>query len=96
MALSEKDSFETWLKLNRISLRILSGGLGNSMLIGHQVGKLNGAAQSMPLNRPNLQLEIKNLTVWMGDFKPTVVLYNYGANDASAGVKGIPQFKVPR
>lgn len=37
---------------------------------------------------------IKNLPVWMGDFKPTVVLYNYGANDASAGVKGIPQFKA--
>lgn len=37
---------------------------------------------------------IKNLPVWLGDFKPTVVLYNYGGNDASAGLKGIAQFKL--
>lgn len=37
---------------------------------------------------------IKNLPVWLSDFKPTVVLYNYGGNDASAGLKGIPQLKL--
>ncbi|MEI6233611.1 MAG: hypothetical protein WCT04_11195 [Planctomycetota bacterium] len=37
---------------------------------------------------------IKNLPVWLGDFKPTVILYNYGGNDATASVKGIPQFKL--
>ena len=37
---------------------------------------------------------IKNLPVWLSDFKPTVVLFNYGGNDAAPGVKGIPQFKL--
>ncbi len=37
---------------------------------------------------------VKNLPVWLGDFKPTVVLFNYGGNDAAAGPKGIPQFEL--
>jgi lysophospholipase L1-like esterase len=31
---------------------------------------------------------------WLDDFKPTVVLFNYGSNDAGAGEKGLPGFKA--
>jgi lysophospholipase L1-like esterase len=31
---------------------------------------------------------------WLDDFKPTVVLFNYGGNDASAGAKGLPTFQA--
>ncbi|HLX64686.1 MAG TPA: GDSL-type esterase/lipase family protein [Planctomycetota bacterium] len=37
---------------------------------------------------------IKNLPVWLGDFHPTYVLFNYGGNDAAAGQKGIAQFHL--
>src|SRR5262245_46344174 len=56
---------------------------------------------------PDVKLEFKRFTTgggtfatgtqkldqWLGDYKPTVVLFNYGSNDAGAGVKGFPQFK---
>lgn len=31
---------------------------------------------------------------WLDDFKPTVVLFNYGGNDAGAGEKGLAQFQA--
>lgn len=31
---------------------------------------------------------------WLDDFKPTVVLFNYGGNDANAGEKGLEKFKA--
>ena len=37
---------------------------------------------------------VKNLPVWLNDFKPTYVLYNYGGNDAGAGAKGVASFKL--
>jgi len=36
---------------------------------------------------------LQNLDKWLDDFKPTVVLFNYGSNDAGAGEKGLPKFK---
>jgi lysophospholipase L1-like esterase len=36
---------------------------------------------------------LKNLDKWLGDFQPTVVVFNYGSNDAGAGEKGLPQLK---
>src|SRR5947209_3588223 len=54
---------------------------------------------------PELKLEFKRFTTgggsfatgldkldgWLADFKPTVVLFNYGSNDAGAGTKGLPK-----
>lgn len=37
---------------------------------------------------------VKNLPVWLNDFKPTYVLFNYGGNDAGAGAKGVAAFKL--
>ncbi len=31
---------------------------------------------------------------WLEDFKPTVVLFNYGGNDANSGEKGLPKFRA--
>src|SRR5688500_19042651 len=36
---------------------------------------------------------LKNLDKWLADFKPTLVIFNYGGNDANAGEKGLPQFR---
>ena len=36
---------------------------------------------------------IQNLDKWLGEFTPTVVLYNYGGNDSSGGEKNLPTFK---
>lgn len=36
---------------------------------------------------------VEHLDAWLADFKPTVVFFNYGGNDAEAGEKGLPQFK---
>src|ERR1051325_5511935 len=36
---------------------------------------------------------VQNLDKWLDDFKPTVVVLNYGSNDAGAGEKGIPGMK---
>jgi hypothetical protein len=37
---------------------------------------------------------VKNLPMWLGEMRPTYVLFNYGGNDAAAGPKGLPQFKL--
>jgi lysophospholipase L1-like esterase len=56
---------------------------------------------------PDLNLEFKRFTTgggtfatglqkldgWLEEYKPTVVLFNYGGNDAVAGEKGLPKFK---
>ncbi|MBV9867366.1 MAG: hypothetical protein JO316_18570 [Abitibacteriaceae bacterium] len=36
---------------------------------------------------------LQNLDKWTGEYKPTLVFLNYGANDAAAGEAGLPQFK---
>jgi lysophospholipase L1-like esterase len=36
---------------------------------------------------------LKKLPEWLPTVKPNVVLFNYGGNDATPGVKGLPQFK---
>ena len=36
---------------------------------------------------------VQNLDKWLDDFKPTVVIFNYGSNDAGAGEKGLPKMK---
>jgi lysophospholipase L1-like esterase len=36
---------------------------------------------------------LQNLDKWLADYKPTVVVFNYGGNDAGAGEKGLPTFK---
>ncbi len=36
---------------------------------------------------------VQNLDKWLDDFRPTVVLFNYGGNDANAGEKGLAKFK---
>jgi lysophospholipase L1-like esterase len=35
----------------------------------------------------------EKLDGWLAEFKPTVVLFNYGGNDAGGGEKGLPKFK---
>lgn len=35
----------------------------------------------------------QNLDKWLGDFQPTVVVLNYGGNDAGGGEKGLAQYK---
>lgn len=35
----------------------------------------------------------RNLDKWLEDFKPTVVLFNYGGNDAGGGEKGLPKYR---
>ena len=35
---------------------------------------------------------LKNLDRWLDESRPTVVIFNYGANDAAAGRKGLPKF----
>jgi lysophospholipase L1-like esterase len=37
---------------------------------------------------------VQKLDGWLGDFPPTVVVFNYGSNDASAGAKGLPAMKA--
>ena len=34
----------------------------------------------------------ENLDRWLAEFPPTVVVFNYGGNDANAGREGLPQF----
>lgn len=36
---------------------------------------------------------LQNLTKWLEEGKPTVVLFNYGGNDASVGEGNLPKFK---
>lgn len=36
---------------------------------------------------------LDKLDGWLDDFKPTLVVFNYGGNDAGAGEKGLPTFK---
>jgi lysophospholipase L1-like esterase len=36
---------------------------------------------------------LQNLEKGLADYKPTVVVFNYGGNDAGAGEKGLPTFK---
>lgn len=36
---------------------------------------------------------IDKIDGWLTPFKPTVVVFNYGGNDAGGGEKGLPQFK---
>ncbi len=36
---------------------------------------------------------VQNLDKWLADFNPTVVVFNYGSNDAGAGEKGLPALK---
>ena len=36
---------------------------------------------------------LKKLPEWLAQEKPSVVFYNYGGNDATGGIKGLPQFK---
>ncbi|MBY0521744.1 MAG: hypothetical protein K2R98_00005 [Gemmataceae bacterium] len=36
---------------------------------------------------------LQNMDKWLDDFKPTVVFFNYGGNDAGGGDKGLPVFK---
>lgn len=36
---------------------------------------------------------LKNLDQWMGEFKPTLLFFNYGGNDAGGGAAGLPKFK---
>jgi lysophospholipase L1-like esterase len=36
---------------------------------------------------------LKKLPEWLAKEKPSVVFFNYGGNDATGGVKGLPQFK---
>jgi lysophospholipase L1-like esterase len=36
---------------------------------------------------------VQNLDKWLDDFKPTVVVLNYGSNDAGAGEKGLAAMK---
>jgi lysophospholipase L1-like esterase len=36
---------------------------------------------------------VQKLDSWLADFPPTVVVFNYGSNDAGAGAKGLPQMK---
>lgn len=36
---------------------------------------------------------LEHMDEWLGDFRPTVVIFNYGGNDAGAGRKGLPQFR---
>ena len=35
---------------------------------------------------------LKNLDKWLDEFKPTLVFFNYGGNDAGAGEEGLPKF----
>jgi hypothetical protein len=35
----------------------------------------------------------EKLDGWLDEFRPTVVLFNYGGNDANAGEKGLPTFR---
>lgn len=36
---------------------------------------------------------LKHLDAWLAEFRPTVVFFNYGGNDANAGDKGLLRFK---
>ena len=36
---------------------------------------------------------LEHLDEWLGDFGPTVVVFNYGGNDAGAGRAGLPKFE---
>jgi lysophospholipase L1-like esterase len=36
---------------------------------------------------------LENLDGWLDDYRPTVVVFNYGGNDAGAGREGLPRFK---
>jgi lysophospholipase L1-like esterase len=36
---------------------------------------------------------LEHLDEWLDDFRPTVVFFNYGGNDAAAGPEGLPGFK---
>jgi lysophospholipase L1-like esterase len=36
---------------------------------------------------------LEHLDGWLGEFRPTVVVFNYGSNDAGAGREGLPKFK---
>jgi len=36
---------------------------------------------------------LQKMDEWLSPFKPTVVFFNYGGNDAGAGEKGLPKFK---
>ena len=36
---------------------------------------------------------VEKLDGWLDDFKPTLVVFNYGGNDANAGEKGLPKFR---
>lgn len=36
---------------------------------------------------------LENLDAWLDSFRPTVVVFNYGGNDAAAGRKGLPRFQ---
>ncbi|SIN73574.1 Lysophospholipase L1 [Singulisphaera sp. GP187] len=35
---------------------------------------------------------LEHIDEWLGEFKPTLVFFNYGGNDASGGDKGVPKF----
>ncbi|WP_435016914.1 SGNH/GDSL hydrolase family protein [Tundrisphaera sp. TA3] len=35
---------------------------------------------------------LEHLDGWIGEFRPSLVVFNYGGNDAAAGRKGIPKF----
>ena len=39
------------------------------------------------------QTGLDHLDAWLDDFKPTLVIFNYGGNDASQGRAGLPRFK---
>ncbi|MFO0954427.1 MAG: GDSL-type esterase/lipase family protein [Isosphaeraceae bacterium] len=40
------------------------------------------------------QTGLEHLDAWLKDFQPTLVIFNYGGNDASAGPHGLPEFKT--
>jgi lysophospholipase L1-like esterase len=35
---------------------------------------------------------LEHLDEWLDDFRPTIVFFNYGGNDAAAGQEGLPRF----
>jgi hypothetical protein len=35
---------------------------------------------------------LQHFDEWLGDYKPNVIIYNYGGNDAGAGREGLPRF----
>jgi len=54
--------------------------------------ELNLQAQRFTTGGGTFATGLAHLDEWLAEFKPTLVFFNYGGNDASAGEAGIPKF----